>query len=325
MDMKVTVTIPIFNSSEYLEGCFENLGRQTFRDFETVFVIDSKTTDDSVEKIESFCKDTNNSRYIIQKDDLALSGARNIGVDEARGDIIWFLDVDDHVYPTFLEEMVGIMDEKDADTVFCNHFESRKKVIPDIHDIKYSVKDIDHDWALANFNQLPVHSWSRIQKKSIFKDGTARFIHRPAVEDLEQTIRTIYVSKNICYYNKPLYVYYKTDKTSMMRNRPREIESMEEIARSVDQLFEGKEGYPYDDLRRHLAERVMRQSAFSKYGQFSKAYRSSYSHKLLEDIPDKTKEMRVYKLSKLLYYLTIYPYTHYIWDNKEGMWDNVKE
>ena len=318
--MKVTVTIPIFNSSRYLDDCFENLKGQTFRDFEVVFVIDIRTTDDSREKIESYCKETDNSRFVIQDDDDGLSGARNIGIDEAKGDIIWFLDVDDYPYPTFLEEMVRIMDEKNAEIVFCNHYETRKEIIPEIPDIIYSVKEIDPDWALANFNELPVHSWSRIQKRSVFEDGVARFIPRPAAEDFEQTIREIYVSKSIYYYDKPLYVYYKRDNSSMMRNRPREIESMEETARSIDSLLKGKEGYPYDELRRHLAERVMRQSAFSKYKRFSEAYSSSYAHTLLEDIPNKTREMKVYRISKLSYYTALYPFTHYHWDKKEGMW-----
>ena len=319
--MRVTVTIPIFNSSVYLDECFENIIGQTYRDFEVVFVIDYRTTDDSLQRIEQFCKDNENARFLIQNDDFGLAGARNIGIDNAEGEIIWFLDVDDHPYPSFLEEMVRVMDEKDVDIVFCNHYEFCKRVIPEIPDARYSVRDVDHDWALACFNELPVYSWCRIQKKSIFDDGVARFINRPAAEDFEQTLRSIYVSKKMCYYDKPLYVYYKADDTSMIRNRPREIEAMEETAKSVDELFKGKTGYPYDQMRIHLAERVMRQSAFSRYGQFSKAYSTSYAHTLLKDTPEKTKEMKVYSFSRLSYYFAIYPFTHYFWDRKEGVWE----
>ena len=130
--MRVTVTIPILNGSEYLKGCFSNLDNQIYRDFEVIFVIDHTTTPDVVESIASYCKRMENARYIIQDDDDGLAGARNIGIDEAKGDIIWFLDVDDYVYPTFLEEMVGIMDDNDAEIVFCNHFEYCRKKIPEI-------------------------------------------------------------------------------------------------------------------------------------------------------------------------------------------------
>ena len=50
--MRVTVTVPVLNGSEYLEGCIESLGEQTFGDFETVFVVDDRTYDGSVEMIE---------------------------------------------------------------------------------------------------------------------------------------------------------------------------------------------------------------------------------------------------------------------------------
>ena len=321
--MRVTITIPILNGSEYLKGCFSNLDNQVFRDFEVVFVIDHTTTHDVIDSIDSYCKEAGNARHVIQNDDEGLAGARNIGIDEAKGDIIWFLDVDDYVYPTFLEEMVGIMDENDADIVFCNHFEYCKQKIPDIPNLDYRVKKIDPEYALAHFTELPTHSWSRIQKRSIFNDGVARFIKRLAAEDIEQMIRSIYVSKRIYYYEKPLYVYYKTNKTSVKKNRPKEIESLEATARSLISLIGNENAYPYNEFKRRLAECMMRQSAFSKYGQFSKTYGSSYSHVLLDGVPHKTKEMRVYELSKLLYYLAIYPYTHYIWDNKEGMWGEV--
>ena len=321
--MRVTVTIPMLNGSEYLPGCLSNLSSQSYRDFEILFVVDHRSTKDTISAIDSYSKEMDNVRFIIQNDDLGLAGARNIGIDEARGDIIWFLDVDDHPYPSFLEEMVRILDDNDADIVFCNHFEHRKRIVPEIPDYDYKVRKIDHDYALAHFMELPIYSWSRIQKKSIFKDGTARFIHRPAAEDIEQTIRSIFVSDRIYYYEKPLYVYYKTNNTAVKRNRDKEIESLEETARSLVSLIGDSDVYPYNEFRKQVTERVMRQSAFSKYRLFSKSYRISYAHTLLEGMPDKTREMRVYELSKLLYYLAIYPYTHFIWDSKEGMWDRI--
>ena len=182
--MRVTVTVPILNSSQYLKDCIQCLNDQTFRDFEIVFVVDGRTDDGSMEIIEDLCSGMDGVRTVVQTERTGLAGARNIGIDEAKGEIIWFLDVDDHSYPGFLEELVSILDENDADIVFCNHFEFCKRIVPEIPEHDYKVKIVDREQALSNFIDLPVYSWSRIQKKKLFDDGRARFIQRPAAEDI---------------------------------------------------------------------------------------------------------------------------------------------
>ena len=321
--MRVTVTVPILNSSQYLKDCIQCLNDQTFRDFEIVFVVDGRTDDGSMEIIEDLCSGMDGVRTVVQTERTGLAGARNIGIDEAKGEIIWFLDVDDHPYPGFLEELVSILDENDADIVFCNHFEFCKRIVPEIPEHDYKVKIVDREQALSNFIDLPVYSWSRIQKKKLFDDGRARFIQRPAAEDIEQTVRSIAVAEKICYYEKPLYVYYKSNNTAVKRNRSKEIESMEATARSLISFLDENKIQYNDTFKRHLAERIMRQSAFATYREFSKSYKGSYAHELIKGLNEKTKEMKVYSLSKTAYYIALYRFTHGRWDRKEGLWKEL--
>ena len=100
----VTVTVPVYNSSGFIDDCLDNLFKQTYDIFEAIFVVDKRTTDDSEEKLRKRSVQYNNIRIIIQTDEKGLAGARNIGIEEARGDIIWFLDVDDFPHPDFLKE-----------------------------------------------------------------------------------------------------------------------------------------------------------------------------------------------------------------------------
>ena len=322
--MRATVTVPILNSSQYLKDCVQCLSDQTFRDFEIIFVVDDRTDDGSLEMVKELCAGMENVRIVIQTERTGLAGARNIGIDNADGDLIWFLDVDDHPFPTFLEEIVSILDDKDADIVFCNHFEYCKRIVPEIPEHDYQAKMIDKESALSNFIELPVYSWSRIQKKKIFDDGRARFIQRPAAEDIEQTIRSIAVAERICYYDKPLYVYYKSDNTAVKRNRSKEIESLESTARSLMSFFDGSNIQADDTFKGHLAERIMRQSAFASYKEFSRSYKDSYAHTLIRSLKERTREMKVYEFSKLLYYLALYRFTHGKWDKKEGLWKELE-
>ena len=86
MDVSVTITVAVYNGSKHLEGCIASIASQTYRDFEVLFVVDSKTDDDSVEIIERLSVDLPSSRIVIQEDKDRLSGARNIGIKEAKGD-----------------------------------------------------------------------------------------------------------------------------------------------------------------------------------------------------------------------------------------------
>ena len=84
--MKVSVIVPVWNSRKYIETCINSLKTQIFKDFEVIFVVDSKTNDGSREAITN----TGNLsvRVVTQTDDGRVSSARNIGLSMAEGDYV---------------------------------------------------------------------------------------------------------------------------------------------------------------------------------------------------------------------------------------------
>ena len=318
-DYRVTVTVPIYNSSECIDDCLDYLSEQTHEIFEMLFVVDERTTDGSEKILEEKKALFDNLRIIKQTDGKGLAGARNIGIRESKGDVIWFLDVDDIPCPTFLEELLKIMSEAGADTVVCNHFQTfERKNIP-IPQKEYSYKVVDGSFAAEHYTDYPIYSWSRIQKRMVFNEKSM-FRERPAAEDVEQTIRQFAESNKVCYYNKPLHTYVKSQKTSTKNNRSRELESLELTAESVLPFIEEELPEIYLGFRRRFLLNMMRQSAFSSYQDFKKWYKSSCCRSLVKEECKKTTEMRVFLSSKLLYYAILYPFSHYLWDRKKGTW-----
>lgn len=319
--MTVSVIVPVYNGSRFLEGCISALEAQTYRDFEALFVVDSKTDDDSAEIIRSNSGRLPSVRVIIQNDGDRVSGARNIGISEATGDLIWFLDVDDWPYPDFLSELVRIQSETGADMVFCNHIQLMERKVPEQPEGEYRVSVESGADAVAEFTRYPVYPWSRIQRRSIFDDGRALFHNHLTAEDIEQTIRSLALSEKVAYYNRPLYVYYKVEGSFSHNNRSREAEAINEIGRrSLDFVSEVRPE-SYDRFKVHMLERVMRQMSFAPYGEFKKAYASSVAHEILGTVGDRTMEMNVFSRSKLLYYIALLPFTHWLWDGRTGLWD----
>jgi glycosyltransferase involved in cell wall biosynthesis len=103
---KVTVVIPAYNAMAFLPETLDRVLQQTFTDFEVLIVNDGST-----DEIASWFTTVNDDRVrLISQANQGLSGARNTGIAEARGEYIAFLDADDLWAPTKLEQQVRCLD-----------------------------------------------------------------------------------------------------------------------------------------------------------------------------------------------------------------------
>ena len=317
----VSIIIPVFNSEKYVENVYNNVMCQTYKNYEIIFVVDQRTTDNTLSILHKI--NDEKIKIIIQEDDSRLGGAKNLGIDSSIGDVVWFLDADDYAYPSFLEEMISIMNEYDADIVFCNHFHSLNRKIPMIPEREYDVTTYTSTEALKKINQLPMYSWSKIQKKKILEHDESKFKKYFSIEDVEQTICSLAISEKVCFYSKPLYVYFKSNQTSSKKNRLYEAADIVKITKNTLAVIQNKKPESYNEFKIHISEIMMRQMAHSNYSAFSKIYKEEFVQHLINSINEKTTEMKVFLRSKLAYYIILYPFTHYIWDKKKGLWRNV--
>ena len=96
---KISIIVPVYNVSAYIERCVSSLLCQTFTSLEIIF-IDDGSTDDSVSKIRSLIKNKPWCVLLRQKNQ-GLSSARNAGIKIAQGDYLCFVDSDDAISPNF--------------------------------------------------------------------------------------------------------------------------------------------------------------------------------------------------------------------------------
>ena len=101
----VSVVVPCYNGGRFLDGLMASLAQQTFRDFEVVIVDDGSTDELTAQKL-ALLKDQ--ARVIHQKNGGA-SAARNTGTRHVHADIVFMLDCDDTIEPTFLAETVTVL------------------------------------------------------------------------------------------------------------------------------------------------------------------------------------------------------------------------
>ena len=119
----VSVIIPMFNASKYVGQCLESLLAQTFADFE-VIVVDDCSTDSSCAIVESFAPQFGRRLTLLQLNYNTGSGAvpRNTGLKFARGEYVYFIDADDLLTLTALEELYTLAKNFDAEVVYCEQY-----------------------------------------------------------------------------------------------------------------------------------------------------------------------------------------------------------
>jgi len=116
---KISIIVPIYNSEKYLKRCIESILKQTYTNIELILINDG-SEDKSLEICEEYKK--NDERIIIvNKENEGVSVARNIGIEKATGELISFVDADDYLEATFLQELLDIMEKYNVNYVACGY------------------------------------------------------------------------------------------------------------------------------------------------------------------------------------------------------------
>lgn len=124
----VSIIIPIYNVEAYLRECLNSVINQTYPHWECIMINDA-STDGSAEIAREFCACDNRFHLLNHLENRGLSEARNTGLDNAKGELITFIDSDDYVSKDFLSLGVksipgndivcfGFSGSKNCDTIY---------------------------------------------------------------------------------------------------------------------------------------------------------------------------------------------------------------
>lgn len=116
----VSVVVPVYNVQQFLEKCLNSLKNQSYGNLE-IIMVDDGSPDESYKICQKFSDCDIRFRYIRQENK-GLAGARNTGIRNASGDYIIFVDSDDYIDTTAVEEMLGYMQKYQADMVVAGYY-----------------------------------------------------------------------------------------------------------------------------------------------------------------------------------------------------------
>lgn len=214
--MKVSIIIPVYNVSKYVERCIYSVISQTYTDLECI-IVDDCTPDDSIEKCEKLIANYNGPiDFIIihHNHNRGLSAARNTGIEKASGEYLFFLDSDDEISKDAIELLLNeVYSNPNAEIVVGNTYSQP-------HDDYYELRADYYPYRINNNHQIrkcffcnksliPVMAWNKLirrdfilKNKLFFKEG---IIH----EDELWIFNVVKCTNNISIINNYTYLYYK--------------------------------------------------------------------------------------------------------------------
>ena len=116
----ISVIVPVYQAEKYVKKCVESVLKQTFPDWE-LLLIDDCSTDETPAICDQCAAEDDRIRVFHKKKNGGVSAARNLGLNEAKGDYIAFLDADDRFEFRALETLWCLREQTGADTVGCAH------------------------------------------------------------------------------------------------------------------------------------------------------------------------------------------------------------
>lgn len=215
--MKLSIVLPIYNVERYIKRCLDSIYNQGVdNDFFEVIAIDDETPDRSIEIVKDYSKKYSNINIIRQKNK-GLSGARNSGLNVAKGSYIWFVDSDDCISPNSLSYILDKIQSSFFEILAFDFIAlDGKNEYRDSLLFRPDKNGIMSGSCFLKLNYGKNQAWRHIYNVDFLRRNNLWFTEGLLHEDIEFNIRAYTFSQTLIYLEKPCYYYYTTREGSIM-------------------------------------------------------------------------------------------------------------
>ena len=204
MNELISIIINVYNGEKFIAKCLDSIINQTYKNLE-ILIINDGSTDNTL----SICQSYKDERIrIITTENFGLSKSRNIGIENAKGDYFYFIDVDDFVENDVIEYLYTL----------CKKYNTKISTCKPIDIYNYNVKiknKKEKVEVISNYEMLKkvllsedraVCIWNKLIKREIFNN--IRFEDR-IINDITVTYKLVLLADKIAYSNQIKYYYLR--------------------------------------------------------------------------------------------------------------------
>ena len=214
--MKFSIIIPVYNVEKYIAKCLQSILEQSYVDYEIIIVNDGSKDgsgaicDDFAERFENIT--------VIHIPNGGVSNARNIALEKASGDFVWFIDSDDYIEPNALECLAKEtwqyenLDLLVFDAVVADEAGNKIGEITCDFPSGTSMKFESHrEFVFANTSL-----WNRLFRRDIIEKNQITFEPNITIaEDLLFNYKYLLACQNVYYMKTPFYYYIQRKNSAM--------------------------------------------------------------------------------------------------------------
>lgn len=204
--MILSVIIPVYNGEDYIEECVQSIVHQNIEDSYEIIIIDDGSVDNSLKICKKLSLIYENIKVIQQKNS-GQSVARNVGLSEAKGEYVYFIDADDYLNPNYFNTLLKIAQRDNLDFIGFNMALTSDRFSNKIPVEELVVTEEGNGIHLtANFNYNNGPCWYFFKKDIL---GDLCFEENRLCEDGIFTAQLIQLIKNGRIYKNYIYNYYQ--------------------------------------------------------------------------------------------------------------------
>ena len=260
MNYEVTIGIPVYQAVDYIEKTMESALNQTFKSIEYL-VVDDCGNDGSINKVECFQNEHprgKDIRILYNQQNLGVGKTRNIILEQAQGDYLFFLDSDDILELDAIEKMIKMAHLYQAEVVYgswtridtIHHTPTQYSHYPDIQFLSSGQLAM---YAFKNYSSFRISVCNALFKLSLIRASHLHFLDAMFWEDLSFTYDLV-PKVNRAVLLSDITYHYICRPGSLSQYNDREQLDMEEILRNVSTIdylkkeckqYEKRDYFPY--------------------------------------------------------------------------------
>lgn len=295
---KISVIIPVYNVENYLKECLDSICTQTLTDIEIICINDG-STDNSLNILNEYAKKDSRIK-IISKENGGQATARNLGIKEAQGEYIAFVDSDDFIEPKMLEKLYKKSKENNLDIAMCkiSTYNNQTRKIKD--NVWYYMLGVFRDFEKDIFTHkdtkeftcnIAVTPYNKIYKTSLLIDNNILFPEGLIFED-EKFFYDVYLrAKKISLIDEFLYYYRVNRKGSTVDiSKESDYSDIVLISKQIRETF--KETGNYEEYKILLINRFIHLQ-LARFTETSPKYKEKFFNLMKEDLIEVLKDPEI--------------------------------